>query len=242
MKWPGRGLPVASGSFLAVLSWLYLGDVADWWRGRSAEVAAMPELPRLGFALGVLLAAVGAGGVFAAGVLQARPASWRGFRLLPIVGVVALFVDLFVLSSSRALVSSPDELSMAMRAFGQHAGELSRGGWVPHTVEELSSAVAELGAPPYLVRGEQVRAYALQVRTECEGPVTQAEGVGAGTFIYCVAKDRRSAWLTAVALPAEERFGPPAVFSVRGRPVMVEVAEPSALIESVPSEADAGGH
>jgi hypothetical protein len=78
------------------------------------------------------------------------------------------------------------------------------------------------------VRGQPTSEYTLQVRRDCEGPVRSAAGLQPGTFIYCVAPERKGAWITLVGLPAEQRFGLPDVISVHGeaRFLLVQPSSP----------------
>jgi hypothetical protein len=154
------------------------------------------------------------------GLLRRRGPEFRGYRLLPIVLVSALFLDL-LFAESEVPVSSAGSASFALQHFAKEAQALSRNGTLPTEPAQLQPLLEQLGAPPYLVRGQPAPAYGLQVRQRCDGPVTQAPGAQVGTLLYCVAPDARTAWVSLVGLPSEQRFGPPQVFSAAGRPRFV---------------------
>lgn len=213
---------------LGALGWIYGGDLSDALRARTAEVSALLAPPSAARASGVLgLAGVGLA-VFLAGLLRKKPEGFKGYRLLPILLVVALFVDL-VLAEGRTPLDSPELAAVALQRFQAEAQKLSTVEAVPSRAQALQPLVDALGAPPYLERGAPVPAYALQVRTECEGPARDAPGTRPGTLLYCVARDGKQAWVTLVGLPAEVRFGAPAVVSRRGEPrvATVRVQEPA---------------
>lgn len=240
MKRPSTKTLLANAACLLTLGWLYGGDLRDALRARGAEVSAFLTPPRLVWPSVVLAATVGVLGIVLWGLARGREEGFKGYRLLPILLVSALFFDL-VLAESQVPLHS-DELSMvALRQLQEKAGALSQGETVPSRPEELQPLLADLGQPPYLVRGVRVTAWSVQVRQECEGPVQEAPGLAVGTFIYCVAPGRESAWVTLVALPAGERFGLPSVFSVDGQPYVAVVRptppeEPEVLqVEEPPS-------
>ena len=111
-----RAALIVNGLCALLLGWLYGGDALDALRAQTAEVSAYLEPPNLGFAVVALL---GTGlGVAATllGAIQKRPPAWRGFRLMPIVTVVVLFLDLFVLSASRSPLSSADRTAASRTA------------------------------------------------------------------------------------------------------------------------------
>ena len=186
-------------------------------------MAALTALPRVYFAAGVLLFAVGAAAMFVEGALRGRDGSFRGYRLLPILAVLALSADLFFLPP----LGGPREVSALARrdvnAFAAAAQAMATPASVPTSAGALERAARELGRPPYLVRAERPERYAVRVRTGCQGPAANAQGEGAGTLVYCVAADSLHAWVTVVALPIEQKFGAPAVLSLSGVPYAAEV-------------------
>lgn len=217
MTLPSRKTLLGNAVCLGAIGWIYGGDLMDALRARTAEVSAFSALPSLVRPSVVL--ALTAVAVLAAlwGLLRRQPEGYKGYRLLPILLVGALFVDL-VASESHVPLDSTDVASMALQHFQQGARELATRDAVPADPRALQPLVAELGAPPYLVRGVPVSEYALQVRQDCEGPVRDAPGARPGTLLYCVAPERKGAWVTLVGLPAETRFGPPAILSAGGEP------------------------
>jgi len=232
MKLPSRKTLLGNALSLIAIAWIYGGDLYDAVRARSADVSAFVALPSLERPALVLVVAALAALVGVVGLFQGKEEGFKGYRLLPIVLVGALFVDL-VLSESRTPLTSTDMASMALKRFHQLAQERTSALEVPDDPRLLQPMLEELGRPPYLVRGEPLQAYALQVRKDCDGPVREAPGVRPGTLIYCVAPERLGAWITVVGLPAEERFGAPAIVSVAGearfllvRPIPPEESEP----------------
>lgn len=211
-----RLVVAANAASLLFLSWLYGADLLDALAARGAEVVARSQPPAVIFAALVLVAALACAGAVAWALFRRKDASFRGYRLLPIVTVVAVFVDLFVVSASNSPLRSSDQLALHLRQFQLQATQIAAAAGTVDQPEALRASLAELGAPPYLVRGKRPPAYALEVRQGCAGPVAEAGGVAVGTLIFCVSADRRTAWVTAVALPVEARSGSPAIWSERG--------------------------
>ncbi|MHB8878219.1 MAG: hypothetical protein ACYC8T_31370 [Myxococcaceae bacterium] len=241
MTGPGKGLWGVGACSFGLLAWLYGGDVLDFFRAKGAQVSALSELPRLWFALVVLFAALAGAVAFGAGLWRRQGPAYRGYRLLPIVALIALFVDLFALSGSKVPIGSADHLSLSLQLFAQQAQALATTSAVPDDPAALSALLPSLGEPPFLVEGARQKAYSLQLRSGCQGPAKDAPGAQVGTFIYCVGPDRRTAWVTAVALAGEVRFGPPAIFT-RGaqlQAVVITAAAPDEPPEPDPGEAPA---
>jgi len=224
MKGPGLPTLAANAGSLALLLWLYLGDLLDAARAQQAEVAALTAPPQTGWAWAVLTLALAAAAVAAFGLLRGKGPDFRGYRLLPIVVLVALFVDLFVVTSTRSALGSADRMELALARLGGQANTLAAAtGQVP-SAEALRPYLAELGDPPYLVHGQPAKGgFSLQTRQGCNGPVSEAPGAPLGTFVYCIAEGQKAAWLTVVALPAAERFGSPALLSRDGKPITLSV-------------------
>jgi hypothetical protein len=215
MKLPSRKTVLANLLCLGAIAWIYGGDLADALRARDAEVAAFTALPSPVRPAGVLALGVLAAGVALWGLARGREEGFKGYRLLPILLVGALFVDL-VAAENRVPLDSTDLASGALLRFHQLTQELVSESAVPDDPRVLQPLLEQLGRPPYLERGAPLEAYTLQVRKECEGPVREAPGVRPGTLLYCVAPERKGAWVTLVGLPAGERFGAPAMLSARG--------------------------
>ncbi|NPD25696.1 hypothetical protein [Corallococcus exiguus] len=234
MSGPSRKSLLTNVVCLGAIGWIYGGDLSDALRARTEEVSALltpPSAVRASIVLGL----AGAGlAVFLAGLLRKKPEGFKGYRLLPILLVVALFVDL-VLAESRTPLDPPEMAAVALQRFQGEAQKLATVESVPSRSQVLQPLVDALGSPPYLERGASVPAYTLQVRTDCEGPARDAPGTRAGTLLYCVARDGKQAWVTLVGLPAEVRFGAPSVLSQRGEP---RVAVVRAQIPADPEEND----
>lgn len=232
MKLPGKATLATNVIALAFLLFLYVGDLVDYLRAQRAEVSAFGKPPNVLFAALVLAAVTGVLVLLTLKLMQGVEAKNRVFRLLPIVAVVSIFIDLFVLSVDDTLINPADQMSLALQLFGKTASERGTASQVPSTDRDLADIVKEFGAPPYLLRGQPAPAFTIQRRENCEGPVGEAPGAQVGTFLYCVAADKRTAWVTLVALPYEERFGVAKVLSRDGRP-MVAIVTPL-----VPEELD----
>jgi hypothetical protein len=231
MKLPSTKTTLANAVCLLVLLWLYGGELYDALRARSAEVAAFLAPPPVSWPAVVLVVTVGVLGVVAWGVWRERPEGFKGYRLLPIVLVCSLFFDMVRLENQVPL-RPEDVAAMSLSHFQQKAQELVRGNTVPTDPALLRPLLEEMGQPPYLVRGSRAPAWSLQVRQGCQGPVAEAPGLEVGTFIYCVAPERDTAWVTLVGLPVGERFGLPAVLSVEGEP-HVAIVQPALPEEGV---------
>ncbi len=211
-----------------LLGWLYGGDALEAVRSRTAEVSAFIEPPNLAFAAAALAAtAVGAGATLL-GLMQKRDSAWRGYRLMPIVAVVVLFADLFILTGNKSPLGTTDRTALTVRSFADAAASASRGEGVLRDPVALQALVDQFGTPAYLLKGTPARAWTVVVREGCQGPVTEAKGEGLGTVFYCVSEGARHAWVTLVALPAGTTFGAPAVFSRGGEVVVGDVGVPSA--------------
>lgn len=207
-----------------LLGWLFGGDALDAVRSQSAEVSAYLEPPNLPFAVGALIATAGAAGASVLGFVQKRPKEWRGYRLMPIVAVVVLFVDLFIFSAAKSPLSASDRTALTLQSLADAASAASVGSAVVASPAQLQTMADQFGDPPYLVRGAPAKGWSVAVRTGCTGPVTERKDEPVGTLFYCVAADGRSAWLTAVTLPIGTYFGPPQLFTRGGTPVVTTVS------------------
>ncbi|AKJ06541.1 hypothetical protein ATI61_105473 [Archangium gephyra] len=225
MKRPSFKTLLGNAASLLALAWLYGGDLMDGSRARSAEVSAFLEPPPVVWPAVVLAATVGVLGVVLWGLVRGRGEDFKGYRLLPILLLCALFVDL-VRAENQEPTRSEDLAVLVLRYLEEKAEALSDGRTVPSDPAVLQPLLAELEPPPYLVRGQRAAAWSLQVRPGCQGPVREAPGLAVGTLIYCVAEDRKTAWVSLVALPAGERFGLPTVLSVEGQ-TYVAVVQPT---------------
>jgi hypothetical protein len=237
MTRPARKAWLANATCLALLAWLYGGDLRDALQARTAEVAAFEQLPSTLRPAAVLALTAAALAAALYGLARGRGADFRGYRLLPIVLVTALFLDL-LFAEREVPVSSAASAGYALQHFAEAARGLATDSAVPPDAARLRPLVEALGRPPYLVRGAPVAAYGLQVRQDCDGPVTEAPGAQVGTLLYCVAPRGEGAWVTLVALPTERRFGAPQVLSAGGRP-RVAVVLPAGG-DAAPRENDGG--
>ncbi|MBU8899303.1 hypothetical protein DRW03_04700 [Corallococcus sp. H22C18031201] len=238
MTSPSRKTLLGNAASLAAIGWIYGGDLLDALRARGAEVAAFGELPSASRPAEVLVLAAGTAAVTVWGLLRRKPEGFKGYRLPPILLVGALFVDL-VFAESRVPIASADMASMSLQRFQEAAQQLATPLSVPADPRVLQSLLAELGRPPYLQHGQPVGEYTLQVREDCQGPVREAPGLRPGTLLYCVAPERKGAWVTLVGLPVEKRFGTPEVLSAGGEPRFVLVRPHEAGDDAQDGEGDA---
>ncbi len=213
---PSNAVLAANGGAFALLLWLYGGDLYLHQHGKTAEVSALLELPPVGFAAVVVVLACAAAGVAGYGLAKRQGSAFKGYRLLPIVAVVALFADLFVVSAEKVPIPSHELLGAAMQTYAELASNASTPTEVLADEHKLRELLPKLGAPPYLVRGERPDGYLLQVRRGCTEPVREAPGAQAVTLVYCVSPDGKEAFLSAVALPVGTRFGTPQPFTRAG--------------------------
>lgn len=235
---PSRAFIAVNLICFAVLLWFFGGDVVTWVRAKTSPVAALTELPALWLSVPVALAAVGILAAVLVALRRGKDDTYKGYRLLPILLVVAFFVKLFVLGEATPPISSANLSAITLHGLSAELSQLSTEFSVPTDPNAVALVVDRLGPPPYLVHGERPARFGLQVRTGCEGPIGEAAGVEAGTVLYCVAKDRSLGWLTLVGLPAEETFGHPAVYSRNGDVQVTHVFRPGDLevVSEVPPE------
>lgn len=207
-----------------LLMLVFGGDLLDAYRAQHAEVTAMTAPPRAAFAAVAVALTLVAAGVSVYGAWRGKGAAFRGHRLLPIAASVLLFVDLLVLSDGMDFPSH-ELAAAALGHLEQRASNLSQIGEVVSDREVLEPILAELGRPPYLVKGTPLTSWELELRTGCEGPVNTAEGRPAGTIFYCVSQDGGRAWLTAVGLDWSRRFGSPEI-AASPRGILLGTVEP----------------
>lgn len=225
MKLPGRATLAANVVALGFLLFLYAGDLYDYTRAQTAEVSAMVKMPNIAFAGAVVVLTIALTVFALLTMAKNSPKDHRAYRLLPILAVVAMFVDLFVLSADTSMISPPDQTTLTLQMLARAATERSGTEAVASAERDIKDLLKELGAPPYLIRGKPAESYSLQYRENCDGPIEDAPGAQVGTFLYCVSKTKKEAWITVVALPYEARFGSPQVFSKDGR-AMVAIVTP----------------
>jgi hypothetical protein len=202
------GLQVACA---VTLFGLYGADLIDALRLPGAELAAFVKPPSLLFAAAVVLATLVASGAALNGHLKKLGGLYRGHRLLPIVVVVVLFVDLFVVSSTRTPLSATDQAVLAVHEFARRANALATTKKVSTDEAALRELLKDLGAPPYWVRGRKVSEYTLELRPTCEGPAKDRLSSPPGTLLYCANAEGTEAWVSLVGLPTGTRFGEPTV-------------------------------
>ena len=218
-----RATLIINALLVLLFVWLYGGELFDASHARVAEVSALSKPPNVWLAVIALLLAALAGGVTVLGVMRKKTNDWRGYRLLPIVAVVTLFVDLLVVSAGTVPLGAFERATLALQVVEQRLNQLASDTAVPTDPATLEPLLADFGGAPWLVKGAAVPKWSLLVRANCTDASTTSAGVAAGTFIYCYAPDRSQGWLTLVGLPREQRFGDPAIVSANGEPLIGHV-------------------
>lgn len=203
----------ARAALLLFFGWLYGGDVVRWGQAQGAEVTALSELPRLW--LGLLGCAVAIAGAAVLVLSRQRPPSWQPLRLLTIAISSVLFLDFVVLNSRASPLSADEQTLLAAQYFAEAASREAGTEAVPRDPSLLASFLEGLGSVPFFVKGERVPAWKLEVRERCAGPATEAGDAAVGTVVYCVATDRKQAWVTIVGAPKGQVFGPKAIVSAQ---------------------------
>lgn len=209
------GQLAARSGLLLFLAWLYGGDLLRWGRAQGAEVAALSELPRLWLSLLGVAVVLGGAGALMVAARQKHPASWRPLRMLSIAVLSLLFLDFVVLSSRKSLLSPEEQAQLAVLSVAEDASQAAGSEAVPRDPQLLHTFIADLGPVPYFVDGERVPDWKIELRERCDGPATEPGQASVGTLIYCVAGDRKQAWVTLVGTPVGQMFGPRAVASVK---------------------------
>lgn len=193
---------------LALVLWLYGGDLLIFARAQTAEVSVLAWLPS------PVLSALGAGLGLFFGVTLVRPVS-RRVRQLALMAVLALlFIDLTFIASRRVGVPPQGLVLEAVRDLAAEASASAEPAGVlrdPRALRELLPS----GPPPVYVKGERLPAWNVEVRERCLGPAAERGAAAPGTLIYCVSNDRQRAWITVVATEDARRFGAPALVSLR---------------------------
>jgi len=192
----------------------YLRELWLWQQIQAAPVTASMGAPNPVFAvLAVVLTLVGLG-LTALGLLKRRAASWAGFRVLPMLLVLVLSIDFIVLSSVKSPVGTEARAKGALQVMTEGAQALATMAAVPDSNTELDPLLPLLGPVPWLVHGERPEGWLLEIHRDCPGPRDQVGQTPVGTVLYCVAPDRRRAWLTVVGLALEQERGEPGVVSL----------------------------
>ena len=203
----------ARALLLLFMGWLYGGDVLRWGQAQGAEVTALNELPRLW--LGLLGCAVAVGGAVILVLSRRRLPTWPALRLLTIAMLSLLFLDFVVLNSRRSPLSADEQTLLVAQFFAESANTAAGTEAVPRDPALLASFLEDLGTVPFFVKGERVPSWKLDVRERCAGPATEPGEAAVGTVVYCVANDRKQAWVTVVGTAQGQLFGQRAIVSTQ---------------------------
>ena len=180
----------------------YAHDAWLWYSVQQAPVSAMLEPPNVVFA------------VVATGLMLVGLARWRKPKLLTALIIAVLATDLIVLSSTRSPLSTEVRAKAALQVMTEGAQALATTKAVPDTAADLEPALPLLGPVPWLVHGERPAQWQLELHFGCSGPLAKADGAPVGTVLYCVAPERRRAWVTLVGLPLGTERGEAGVVSM----------------------------
>ncbi len=203
----------ARAVLLLFIGWLYGGDVMRWGQAQAADVTALAELPRLW--LGLLGCVVALGGAAVLVLSRSRPPSWPAMRLLTIAMLSLLFLDFVVLNSRRSPLSSDEQTLLVAQYFADSVNRQAGTEAVPRDPAILASSLEGLGTVPFFVKGERVKEWKVELRERCAGPAAEAGDAAVGTLVYCVANDRKQAWVTVVGTAQGHVFGQRAIVSTQ---------------------------
>lgn len=211
-----RASTVSRALFAGFLLWLYVGDVVRWLRLQTAAVAVMVDAPSLplalvGSAVALAFLAVVLSSLRPKPFVPARPARW-----ISAAAVVLVFVDFMGISSRRDLSYPEDALVGAANIIATIGNEASGTDVVARSPALFDEALSRFSDVPIFVNGERVARWQLQLREGCAGPAADPQGAAPGTVVYCVASDRRQAWVNVVATARAKPFGDAAMTGVDG--------------------------
>lgn len=136
----------------------------------------------------------------------------RPVRAFYVFAAVTLFLQVFVLPDVYlpAMITADFTATNALRVVATRLGAEADDGRLPVDPETLARAVDGLPPPPYQRQGAPVRRWHIVLRTGCTGPARQAEGLGIGTVLYCLAEGGHHGWLTFVGTGGRQ-VGPAAL-------------------------------
>ncbi len=217
-----RGALWANGLALALLLWIGIRYLLIGLEVRSASVVALTAIPPWPLYAGfVALAAALAGLVGLAVARRATPES-KVFRLLPVASAICLSTHWFVLPTAVPPIAL-DQLAIQELADVPSLVTPDSYGLLPVDAEPIAAALRTLPCP-YLRNGQPMTPWALSVVRDCTGPIVELPpGIQAGTLLYCVAADRRKAWMSGVGT-ASSLIGR-GLLQYQGRPAMVALGE-----------------
>ncbi|MBL8914574.1 MAG: hypothetical protein JNM17_27975 [Archangium sp.] len=199
------------------LVWLYAGDLVRFIKVQSAPVALINAVPSLALSLiGTALAFA-----FTAIVLldvggRLQP-DWRPRSLVHAAVAALVFIDFSIISSRLTPILPEVRVAAVIQGLADAASEAATLDQIPTDRRAFEEWARESGGPaPLFKEGNAVGTWHVEVRENCIGPAEFAGNSPAGTLIYCVAPNRRRAWITAVAIPLGKRFGQADIISTQG--------------------------
>ncbi len=210
------GAIVVQALFAAFLLWLYVGDLIRFFRAQAAPVTMLNELPSLGLSLVGTVVALAFTGTLVLVAARRQPRAWRPRDFSIAAALFLVFIDFVILSAKRSPISAESRLLMAIQSVADDATRAAAIESVPRDPNLLRSFLEGVGAVPLFVEGERVPEWKLELRERCTGPALEPGSATPGTLIYCVAGDRKRAWVTLVGTTLGQSFGAPAIVSTEG--------------------------
>lgn len=195
----------ASVSLLAVLGWLFAGDAYVLWQLHHQPFVALAFVPSLTFTLVGLAVALAGAVALLGGLLTKKPATWRGYLVLPVLGGALVAIDLGVLAPVRPGVSVDAQAFAALSLVAEEVLSTAVEGRLLAEPNRLQHALQRLGPPPFFQQGTQLGAWSVDLRQRCDGPAVDARGRLPGTVLACVSPDESTVWLTVVTLSTPVR-------------------------------------
>lgn len=184
---------------------------------QSAPVALLNALPSLPLTLVGTAVAFAFIALFLLDLGGRLPRDWRPRSLIHFAAAAVVFVDFTILSSRMSPLPPEMRVAGVIQALADAASNAATPDQVPTERRAFEEWAREnAGAAPLFKDGTRVEQWHVEVREGCGGPAESAGGAPAGTLVYCVAPNRRRAWITAVAVPLGKRFGAPEIISVEG--------------------------
>ena len=128
-----------------------------------------------------------------------------------------MFIDFSILSSRLSPLLPEVRVAAVIQGLADAANNAATTDQIPTDRRAFEEWARENGGlSPLFKEGVAVGTWHVEVRENCVGPAETAGASPVGTLIYCVAPNRRLAWITAVAVPLGKRFGTAEIISTRG--------------------------
>ncbi|MFT3706220.1 MAG: hypothetical protein QM817_01010 [Archangium sp.] len=203
--------------FALFLDWLYFGDLSRFVQVKFAPLAMLNTLPSLPLTLVGCVAALAVTATLVLDFGQRLPVDWRPRGLIHFLALTVLFVDFTILSARLSSEFPEARIAGVIQALADTANNATTQQQVPTDRRGFEEWVRDNAGPvPLFKDGVPLGQWHVELREDCNGPAATAGLSPPGTLVYCVAPDRRHAWITAVAMPLGQRFGKPEIISIEG--------------------------